>query len=101
METGILELGGESGEGGNLLLIDKVIPEAIAGGNYLVEVITKRYPNSSEEATKGPYTISPTTEKISLRAKGRQARLKWSDTGVGYGWKLGTPRIQVRPMGTR
>ena len=101
LETGILELGGESGEGGNLLLIDKVIPEAIAGGNYLVEVITKRYPNSSEEATKGPYTISPTTEKISLRAKGRQARLKWSDTGVGYGWKLGTPRIQVRPMGTR
>lgn len=101
LETGILELGGEKGEGGELLLIDKIIPEANAGGDYLVEVITKKYPNALEEVTKGPFVISTTTSKINLRAKGRQARLKWSDTGVGYGWKLGTPRIQVKPMGGR
>ena len=101
LETGALELAGDQGEGGNLLLIDKLIPDAVAGGNYLVELVSKRYPNSSEEITKGPFTISTTTEKVSLRTKGRQARLKWSDSGVGYGWKLGTPRIQVRQMGGR
>ena len=101
LETGVLELTGTGGEGSSLLLIDKVIPDAVTGGDYTLEIISKKYPNSTEETTKGPFTITATTEKISLRAKGRQARLKWADTGVGYSWKLGTPRLQIKQVGER
>ena len=104
LETGILELTTESGEGGNLMLVDKLIPDAVTGGIIKVEILTQKYPqlgSGISETSKGPFDIAATDSKISFRAKGRQVRLKWSDTGTGYGWRIGTPRIRIAPMGRR
>jgi len=41
---------------------------------------SKRYPNDSE-TTKGPYSITSSTNKLNLRARGRSFQCKWySDT---------------------
>jgi len=101
IETGALELTTAKGEGGNLVLVDKIIPDATAGGAMTVKLFTKRYPQDSTETSKGPYTITTSTGKVSVRSNGRQQRIRWGDSGVGYGWRIGTPRIRVIDMGER
>ena len=65
-----------------------------------VELKSKKHPLGSE-VTKGPFTISPSTSKVSCRAKGRQVQVKLSNTDVGDTWALGRFRINLRADGLR
>ena len=94
VECGALELG-EAGDA--MLLVDKVIPDV--SGTPQITLYTRKYPNSTE-VTKGPYDLFSTTEKLSLRAKGRQLRLKVSSTGQTY-WRFGHTRFQFTADGKR
>ena len=51
--------------------------------------------------TKGPFTISPDSTKISLRAKGRQMAFKLESSEIGDSWLLGDMRINTREDGLR
>ena len=45
--------------------------------------------------------IEQWTEQVNLRLRGRAFALKLESTGVGVGWRLGTPRVDIRSDGRR
>lgn len=97
IETSPLEI---SGAGDSLMLVDKIIPDATIAGNLDVTVETKKYPNSTA-VTKGPFTISQNSTKVSMRARGRQMSVKLESNDVGDSWSLGDFRVNARQDGLR
>ena len=91
----------DSPDGTNLFMIDRVVPAGTITGSVDLTIKSKKYPNDSVETSKGPFTIAPTTSKVSLRAKGRQMKLRIASSAVGDNWELGTFRVNVRPDGLR
>jgi hypothetical protein len=89
--------------GGNeLFMVDKVVPDVTltSDTSLFLELKSKKYPNATE-VTKGPFTISSTTTKLSTRAKGRQIAVKLSSTGKNDDWAFGDFRINTREDGLR
>ena len=78
-------------------MIDKVIPDVTMTSNtsLSVELKTRKYPQDTE-ITKGPFTITQTTGKVSTRARGRQVAVKFSSSGTEDDWQLGDFRINTR-----
>jgi len=97
-ETGAFE----PGEGEHMSFLDKIIPDSTLGdnGSLSVTVYTRRYPNSSD-ITKGTYTTNNSTEKVSLRARGRQYRFRFEANDADNAWKLGTWRANIQADGKR
>ena len=85
-----------------MIFMDKVIPDntITSGKSSKLTVYTRRYPSSSD-ITKGPFTILDTAEKLNLRARGRQIRMRFEVDEVGTSWRMGTWRVQVQPDGLR
>jgi hypothetical protein len=83
--------------GENLYLVDKIIPDVTLTSttNLYVELNTRKYPNATE-VTKGPFTITSSTQKLSTRAKGRQMSMKIYSSGTEDTWSLGDFRINAR-----
>ena len=83
-------------------LVDKIVPDATMGSNtnLFLELKTRKYPNAPE-INKGTFTVLTETEKISVRAKGRQMSVKYSSNGVNDSWLLGDFRINARKDGMR
>ena len=46
-------------------------------------------------------TVTPTTEKIDTRGRGRQGNITISSDAIGDSWRFGTLRLDVRPDGGR
>ena len=104
-----------SSTGDNTYMVDKIIPDATMseGTSLSAFVNTKKYPVSitapakmvksaaNQGLTKGPYTITPTISKISVRAKGRQMSLKVQSSGINDDWTMGTFRVNAREDGMR
>ena len=93
IESGELEI---DETGNRTFLIDKIVPDATmtSNTNLKVEFKCKKYPNGTE-VTKGPFTITSSTQKVSTRAKGRQIAIKYSSTGINDDWTLGDFRINA------
>ena len=91
----------QSPDGTNLYMIDKFIPSGTITGSLSLTIKSKKYPQDSSEVTKGPFTISSTTTKVSTRAKGRQMKVRFSSASTGDNWELGTFRFNLRPDGQR
>tara|TARA_X000001388_G_scaffold73794_1_gene65973 strand:- start:44711 stop:46624 length:1914 start_codon:yes stop_codon:yes gene_type:complete len=94
VETSDLEV---SQSGDRLFMIDKVIPDATMTSDTTlsVELKTRKYPQDTE-TTKGPFTITQTTGKVSTRARGRQVAVKFSSSGTTDDWQLGDFRLNTR-----
>ena len=99
IETGEIEI--DQG-GNNLYLVDKIIPDATmtANTNLFIQLKTKKYPNAPE-ITKGAFTITSSTTKVSTRAKGRQMAVRFSSTGTEDEWLLGDFRVNAKQDGMR
>lgn len=97
----------ESGEfeiddGERLVFIDKHVMDGTITGSLDMTIKTRRYPfDSSGEVTKGPFTISSTTTKTSLRARGRQFAVRFESDATSDDWRLGTQRVNAKPSGRR
>ena len=91
-----------SEDGQTLFLVDKVIPDVTmtADTNLYVQINTRKYPNATE-VTKGPFTITSSTTKLSTRAKGRQMSMKVYSSGTDDDWSLGDFRVNSRKDGMR
>jgi len=48
-----------------------------------------------------PYVITPTTQKVDTRARGRQISLTIESTEIDTNWRYGTLRVDVQPDGLR
>ena len=91
------------GDGDDLLFVDRFIPDIrrLNSKTLTITLEFKKYPESTETVTKGPYTITDTTGKISLRARGRQARVILEQNLIGGSFELGNNRLAVQPDGKR
>lgn len=87
-------------DGTDMLLVDQFIPDFVMSGSLNFSITTKKWPNGPE-VTKGPYTITNSIDKIDLRARGRQARVKFSTSAAGTDWGIGKPRYRVTTDGER
>ena len=89
-----------SQDGDFLMLVDKVIPDATMTGSLNLTITSEKYPNAST-VTKGPFPFTSDSNKISVRAKGRQISLKFENTGLDESWELGDFRVNMRQDGMR
>jgi len=91
-----------SQDGETLYMVDQVIPDVTMTSDTSLSLYmnTRKFPNSTE-VTKGPFTITSTTDKVSTRAKGRQIALKFQSTGTQDDWTLGDFRVNSRQDGLR
>jgi hypothetical protein len=91
-----------SQDGETLYMVDQVIPDVTMTSSTSLSLYmnTRKFPNSTE-VTKGPFTITSTTDKVSTRAKGRQISLKFQSTGTQDDWTLGDFRVNSRQDGLR
>ena len=99
VETGFFS-GDENGD--NIIFINKLIPDtSFSTGNTIkFQLKSKRYPNDSE-ITKGPYSITSSTNKLNFRTRGRSFQCKWYTDETDVAWRLGTWRAQGQADGTR
>ena len=86
------------------LISGPLIPDLSLGndGNVLLTLETKKYPQSSSTISKGPYTISATTAKISTRARGRAGTVKIErGSKANTQWRLGSISLDMGVDGQR
>lgn len=88
----------ELGEGDTGVHIRKIIPDYDRiTGTQTINLDVRGYP-ARATVTKGPYSVSGTTEKLSVRARGRTVGFRVSGEGD---FRFGRFRLQVRPAGMR
>lgn len=90
-------------DGEQLLFMDRFIPDIrrLNGKNLSLTLQVKKYPESVETVTKGPYIITNTTDKISFRARGRQAKIILEQEVTDGSFELGKNRVNIQPDGKR
>ena len=91
-ETGPISLGA----GEQTMSVTKVIPDELTQGDVTLTFKTRFHPNDTERSY-GPFDPSNPT---SVRFTGRQVRMRIQGDVVGP-WRVGTMRIDAKPMGTR
>ena len=88
-------------DGNAVMFMNKVIPDFdLSTGQIKLQVTTKKYPESSEEVTK-TFDIFDNTEKINIRARGRQAKLRVSCASNNASWRWGSVRLALQGDGER
>jgi len=60
------------------------------------------YPQSTAvPSSLDPYLVTPTTQKVDTRARGRQISLKIESDEKNTFWRYGTLRVDIQPDGLR
>jgi len=91
------------GDGDQMLLMQKFIPDFKRQiGELIVRLLLRPYPQASAVASSlDPYPITPTTQFVSTRARGRQIQLRIESDELGSFWRFGTMRVDVQGDGLR
>jgi hypothetical protein len=111
IESGPMDIG----DGDKFSLIQKVIPDLTFEGSSSVSspaatftIKARNEPglayNNTSAGTATRTATSPVelfTNQINLRARGRSFSLKVDSSATGMKWKLGSPRVSLRPDGKR
>ena len=88
-------------DGNQILFMNRLIPDFdLNTGKLRVKIITKKYPESSEEITK-EFDVTQQTDKINFRARGRQAKIRVSCSSQGASWQWGSVRLGFQGDGQR
>ena len=69
-----------------------------AGDNF---VLLSRQTTASNVARTATVPVEQFTEQVRLRLRGRSFALKVASDETGVEWRLGTPRVDIRPDGRR
>ena len=86
-ETGPIEIG----QGDNLSVVTRLIPDERNLGDVTATFTSRMYPNASE-TTHGPYTL---TEDTNVRFTGRQVKIRV--TGAkNSDWRVGDMRVDIK-----
>ena len=91
------------GDGDQMMLMSRFVPDFKDQQKDLtVNLFLRRYPEATAtNSSLDPYTVTPTTEKIDTRARGRQISLKITANVLGSKWRYGTMRVDIQPDGRR
>jgi hypothetical protein len=91
------------GDGDNMLLMSRFIPDfKNQVGNLTVRLLLRPFPQASASPSSlDPYVITPTTQKVDTRARGRQIQLKIESDELDSNWRFGTMRVDIQPDGYR
>ena len=89
--------------GDNMLLMQKFIPDFKRQvGNLTVRLLLRPYPQASAVASSlDPYVITPDTQFVSTRARGRQIQLRIESSDLDSFWRFGTMRVDIQSDGFR
>jgi hypothetical protein len=87
-------------EGQPMTFVDRIIPDVTElEGNYMRAYIKLKRSPMGQVVVKGPYTIGPNTEKISLRGRARQMSLRIEVSSALSNYRLGLWRAGIMPDG--
>jgi hypothetical protein len=102
------------GAGDNFVLLSKLIPDVTFDGssspspNVDFTLETRRFPGEDYTQTTNSNVIRTSTvpveqftNQVRLRLRGRSFALKIESDNTGVEWRLGTPRVELRPDGRR
>ena len=98
LETGSVEIA----DGDQLMSVSKLVPDFDNLTNTMTARLTlEQYPQSSSNVqTSG--SITNTTEKISVRGRGRAVKIRYTTNTVDdTPWRLGSQKLEIRPDGRR
>jgi hypothetical protein len=102
------------GDGENLLLIKRIIPDVNFEGSTATSPLVymtmkpRNFPGSNYNTTNNPSVTRSTTvpieqytDQVFIRARARQMGFKIQSEDLNVQWQLGTPRLDGRPDGKR
>jgi hypothetical protein len=91
------------GDGDQVLFMKRFIPDfKNQVGNLTVRLLLRLYPQTSATPSSlDPYIITPTTDKVDTRARGRQIQLRIESSELDGTWRFGTMRVDIQPDGIR
>jgi len=102
------------GSGDNFVLLSKMIPDVTFSTSTSPSPVvdftfeTRNFPGANYHtvstnniARTSTVPIEQFTNQVNLRLRGRSFAFKIASDDTGVGWRLGTPRIDVRPDGRR
>jgi hypothetical protein len=91
------------GEGDNMLFMKRFIPDfKNQVGDIVVRLLLRAYPSTTASPSSlDPYTVTPTTDKVDTRARGRQISVNIESNELGSNWRFGTLRVDIQPDGLR
>jgi hypothetical protein len=91
------------GDGDQVLFMQKFIPDfKRQEGNLLVHLRLRLYPQAdATPSSLDPYLVTPTTQKVDTRARGRQIQLRIESFEIDTWWRFGTMRVDIQPDGLR
>ena len=102
------------GEGDKFVFLKRVIPDITFNGSTATNpdvaftMKVKNFPGSNFSQTQGGNAqrsatspVEQFTEKLDYRLRGRAFALRIDSTSLGTKYKLGTPRVDIRPDGRR
>jgi hypothetical protein len=91
------------GDGDQVLFMKRFIPDfKRQTGDLTVRLLLRLYPQTgATPSSLDPYIISPTTDKVDTRARGRQIQLRIESDELGGWWRFGTMRVDIQPDGLR
>ena len=71
-------------------------------GGYQITINTKHKNQLGEsQRSFGPFNITDATGKVSIRAAGQHAQVKWSGTDAPTFFRMGAFRLDMKPNGRR
>jgi len=91
------------GDGDSMLFMRRFVPDfKNQVGNLTVHLLLRAYPQATASPSSlDPYIITPTTQKVDTRARGRQISLRIESDQVDDNWRYGTLRVDIQPDGLR
>jgi hypothetical protein len=91
------------GDGDDVMYVKRFIPDyKQQQGNIVVQIKLRAYPLAGATVSSlDPYTVTPSTQKIDTRARGRQVSLLMTSSELNSWWRFGTLRIDLQPDGRR
>jgi len=104
----------DMGDGDEFIFMNRMIPDltfrnsTAAAPSATMTLSARNFPgglylqSESKAVTRTSTTpIEQWTQQVNLRLRGRAFALKLETTGEGIGWRLGTPRVDIRSDGRR
>lgn len=91
------------GEGDAMMYMKRFIPDFKDQiGNLTVKLLMRPYAQGTAlPSSLDPYVISPSTEKVDTRARGRQISIEIDSSELDARWRFGTLRVDIQPDGLR